>query len=112
MTLTVTVDVCVHGRHAVLGIGFRVVSLHTVCFSMMEVLGVFREGRAGRRRQTGVCAAVFLVKTEALHTFKILLFTDLELLAFFTVVGNVGLSEVDKAELVFGVELRAEGRLE
>lgn len=103
LTLAVTVNVCVHGRHAVLGIGFRVVSLHTMCFSMMEVLSVFRKGRARWRRQTGVRAAIFLVKTEALHAFEILFFADLKLLTLVTVVGNVGLSEIDKAELVFGV---------
>ena len=112
LTLTVTVDVCVYGRHAVIGISFRVVSLHAVCFSVIEVFGVLGEGRARWRGQTGVCAAVFLIKAEALHAFKILLFTNLQFLTLLTVVGNVGLSKVDKAELVLGVEFRAEGRFE
>ena len=104
-------DVCLHGGEAVLRVGLGAVALHAVLV-VAEVIYVLREGGARRRRQTGVCAAVFLVEAETLHAFEVFLLTDLKLLALVSVVGDVGLSEVDEAELVLGIELRAERRFE
>lgn len=59
-----------------------------------------------------MCTAIFLVQAEALNALEILLFADLQSLAFVAVEGNVGLSEVDKAEFVLRVEFGAERRFE
>lgn len=59
-----------------------------------------------------MCATVFLVKTEALYALKILLFAGVKSLTLLSVVGDVGLSEVEEAEVVLGVKFGAERRFE
>jgi hypothetical protein len=75
------------------------------------VTAVVRERRAGRGRKASTGSLLFVDGAEAVHTQEVLLFNGVELLSLLRLVGDL-FSEVDKAKLVFGVELATERRLE
>ena len=71
------------------------------------------EGRSRRGREARVSGVVVVIKaTKAVDTEEVLLLTDGQLLSLVAVVGNIGVSEVHEAELVFRVKFGAEGGLE